>query len=336
MKVKCSLPRADTLARMSKGWTADEIPDLSGLIAVVTGGNSGIGEIECRELSLHGATVILACRNQEKGDAAAARIRSRLVGDQAAGEVEVRPLDLASLDSIRSFAAELAAERPDGIDLLVNNAGVMATPRLETEDGFEMQIGTNHFGHFALTGLLFDSLKKRPGSRIVTVSSIAARMGKLNFDDLNGRNGYRRWAAYGQSKLANLVFAIDLQSLISEAGLDMSSLAAHPGVAATNLTTAGNDLDKGIMGTLSRPFLKLNDLLLAQSAEDGALPVLRAATDPGLPGGAYIGCDGPGETRGKPVIVAPRKIAFNREVADRLWKASVAATGVEFDFSQPG
>lgn len=318
---------------MSNGWTANDIPDLSGRTAVVTGGNSGIGEIECRELALHGSRVILACRNQQKGEAAAARIRSQLDGKPGAGEVEVRSLDLASLDSIRSFAEKLNGELTDGLDLLINNAGVMAPPHLQTADGFELQIGTNHFGHFALTGLLFDSLKKRPGSRVVTVSSIAARMGKLNFDDLNSRNGYRRWAAYGQSKLANLVFALDLQSLITEAGLDMASLAAHPGVAATNLTAAGNDLDKGLMGTLSKPFLKLNDLLLAQSAEDGALPVLRAATDPNLPGGAYVGCDGRGETRGKPVIVAPRKIAFNREVADKLWKASVDATGVEFDFS---
>ena len=154
----------------------------------------------------------------------------------------------------------------------------------------------------------------------------------MNFDDLHGRKGYRRWMAYGQSKLANQIFALDLQTLIDEAGLDMKSMAAHPGVSATNLTSAGNDLDSGLMGLLSKPFLKLNDLFIAQSAEHGALPILRAATDPDLAGGSYIGCDGRGERRGKPVVVAPRKVALNREVADRLWQESVKATGVDFDF----
>ena len=303
---------------MSKGWTSNDIPDLSGQTAVVTGGNSGIGLIECRELARHGAKVILACRNEQKGDAAVAQIRSDLVQDWAGADFESFRLDLAALDSIREFAETVSAGLTDGLDLLVNNAGVMATPRLETEDGFELQIGTNHLGHFALTGRLFDSLKAKPGSRVVTVSSIAARMGKLNFDDLHGRKGYRRWQAYGQSKLANLVFALDLQAMIAEAGLDMKSMAAHPGVAATNLTSAGNDLDTGLLGHLSKPFLKLNDLLIAQDAEAGALPVLRAATDPGLAGGSYVGCDGPGETRGKPGVVAPRGLALNREVAGRL------------------
>ena len=318
---------------MSKGWSSEDMPDQSGRTVVVTGGNSGIGQIECRELARRGARVIVACRNESKGEAAVAQIRSALGSAGDAAEIEVRKLDLASLDSIREFADGISSELPDGLDLLINNAGVMATPRLETEDGFELQIGTNHLGHFALTGRLFEALKKRPDSRIVTVSSIAARMGKLDFDDLHGRKSYRRWQAYGQSKLANLVFALDLQAMITEAGLDMKSIAAHPGVAATNLTTAGNDLDPGLMGTLSKPFLKLNDLLIAQDAEAGALPVLRAATDPGLAGGSYIGCDGPGQTRGKPVVVAPRGLALNREVAGKLWQASTEATGVEYDFN---
>lgn len=318
---------------MSNGWTSNDIPDLSGRTAVVTGGNSGIGLIECRELSRHGARVILACRNEQKGNAAIAEIRSQLGTSATEAEIEVRSLDLASLESIQRFAEGVSGDLDDGLDLLVNNAGVMATPRLETEDGFELQIGTNHLGHFALTGRLFEALKARPGSRVVTVSSVAARMGRLNFDDLNGRKSYRRWQAYGQSKLANLVFALDLQAMISEAGLDMKSMAAHPGVAATNLTTAGNSLDSGLMGLLSKPALKLSDILIAQDAEAGALPVLRAATDPGLAGGTYVGCDGPGETRGKPVIVAPRKLALNRKVAGRLWQASVEATGVEYDFN---
>jgi len=309
------------------------MPDLSGKVAVVTGGNSGIGLIECRELARHGARVIIACRDQEKGDAAAADIRADLESRGHSAEVEVRRLDLASLDSVREFAEEVSGELADGLDLLVNNAGVMAPPRLETEDGFELQFGTNHLGHFALTGLLFERLKDRPGSRVVTVSSIAAKLGRLNFDDLNGKQRYGRWQAYAQSKLANLVFALDLQALINEAGLDMKSMAAHPGVAATNLTSAGNDLDNGMMGLISKPFLKLNDLVIAQSSEAGALPVLRAATDPDLAGGTYIGCDGMGERRGKPVVVAPRNLALNREVAGQLWQASVEATGVEFDFN---
>jgi len=319
---------------MSEGWTSDDMPDLNGRTAIVTGGNSGIGLIECRELARHGASLILACRNQQKGAAAEAEIRRALgpAGDDA--QIEVRRLDLASLESIRQFAESFAADHPDGLDLLVNNAGVMAPPRLETEDGFELQIGTNHLGHFALTGRLFDSLKKRPGSRVVTVSSIAARLGKLNFDDLQSQKRYSRWPAYGQSKLANQVFALDLQSLIGEAGLDMRSMAAHPGVSATNLTSAGNDLDTGLMGLLSKPFLKLNDLVVAQDAEAGALPILRAATDPGLPGGSYIGPDGRGQRRGSPVIVPPLKSALDHEAAGKLWKASIEATGVDYDFGE--
>jgi len=322
-----------SLPRMSKGWTSDDIPDLTGRTAVVTGGNSGIGLIECRELAGHGAEVILACRNLQKGAAAEREIRQALGAKGADAKIEVRRLDLASLASVDEFAKTFATEHPGGLDLLVNNAGVMAPPRLETEDGFELQIGTNHLGHFALTGRLFGSLKQKPGSRIVTVSSVAARLGKLNFDDLQSRKGYSRWPAYGQSKLANQVFALDLQSLIGEAGLDMKSMAAHPGVSATNLTSAGNDLDSSLMGLLSKPFLKLNDLLIAQDAEAGALPVLRAATDPDLAGGSYIGCDGRGQRRGKPVIVPPLKSALDHDAANKLWKASVEATGVDYDFN---
>lgn len=307
------------------------MPDLGGRVAIVTGGNSGIGLIECRELARHGARVIVACRDERKGEAAVAQIHRELGSSGDVSALEVRQLDLASLDSIRRFADGISGWT-DGVDLLVNNAGVMATPRMETEDGFELQFGTNHLGHFALTGLLFENLKARPGSRVVTVSSIAARLGRLDFQDLHGRSGYRRWPAYAQSKLANLVFALDLQTLINEAGLDMKSMAAHPGVAATNLTSAGNDLDDGLMGLVSKPFLRLNDLVIAQSSEAGALPVLRAATDPDLPGGTYVGCDGIGERRGKPVVVAPRNLALNREVAGQLWRASVEATGIDFNF----
>lgn len=318
---------------MSKGWTSDDMPDQGGRSAVVTGGNSGIGLIACRELARHGASVILACRNQQKGEEAVRQIRSDLGSAGGVARIEVRRLDLASLDSVKEFSESVDSDLPGGLDLLINNAGVMAPPQLRTEEGFELQIGTNHLGHFALTGRLFDVLKQKPESRVVTISSVAARFGKLNFDDLQSKQGYRRWAAYGQSKLANLVFALDLQALITEAGLDMKSMAAHPGVSNTNLTSAGNDLDSGLFGLVSKPFLKLSDLAFAQPPESGALPTLRAATDPGLAGGTYIGPDGLREFRGSPVVVAPRKLALNREVANRLWKESVEATGVDFDFS---
>ncbi|MBN8866877.1 MAG: SDR family oxidoreductase [Solirubrobacterales bacterium] len=320
---------------MSKGWSANDIVDLTGRTAVVTGGNSGIGLITCRELARHGARVVLACRTESKGEAAVAEIRSALGPADDEAEIEVRCLDLASLESVREFAEGLTADLPEGLDLLINNAGVMAPPHLLTADGFELQFGTNHLGHFALTGRLFDALKRKPGARVVTVSSIAARMGKIDFDDLQGERGYRRWPAYGQSKLANLIFALDFQMLLGATDLDVKSMAAHPGIAATNLTSAGNDLDSGLMGLLSKPFLRLNDLMIAQDAEHGALPSLRAATDPSLAGGSYIGPDGRGERRGDPVIVAPRKMAFNREVADRLWQVSTDLTGVEYDFGEP-
>lgn len=308
------------------------MPDLDGRTAVVTGGNSGIGLITCRELARHGAEVIVACRNEAKGEAAVAEMRSMLGEAGRDAKLEVRRLDLASLASIGEFSGSVAAGLPDGLDLLINNAGVMAPPRLTTEDGFELQFGTNHLGHYALTGLLFEDLKQKPGSRVVTVSSVAARLGKLDFDDLQSEGGYRRWPAYAQSKLANLIFALDLQALIGEAGLEMKSMAAHPGVSNTNLTSAGNDLDSSLFGLLSKPFLKLNDLAFAQSPENGALPTLRAATDPGLAGGSYIGPDGIREFRGSPVVVAPRLLALDRKVAGRLWRASVEATGVDYNF----
>jgi NAD(P)-dependent dehydrogenase (short-subunit alcohol dehydrogenase family) len=317
---------------MSTGWTSDDIPDQSGRVAVVTGGNSGIGLITCRELARHGARVILACRSEQKGEQAVRQIRSALGDAGKDVEIEIRRLDLASLESVREFAESVDADLPDGLDLLVNNAGVMATPQLRTEDGFELQFGTNHLGHFALTGRLFDALKRKQDSRIVTISSVMANRGRLNFDDLQSEEGYGRWRAYCQSKLANLVFALDLQSLIGEAGLEMKSLAAHPGVSDTNLTSAGNDLDSSLFGLVSKPFLKLSDIAFAQSPEMGALPTLRAATDPGLAGGSYIGPDGFRGFRGNPVVVTPRRLALNHEVAERLWKASVEATGVDFDF----
>ena len=316
---------------MSNSWSAEQIPDQSRRTAVVTGANSGIGLVTARELARQGATVVVACRDTDKGEAAVAEMRADLGPQGEAAAFHVRPLDLASLDSVRSFASDAIAAFPDGIDLLINNAGVMAPPRKETADGFELQFGTNHLGHFALTGLLFDELKKKPGSRVVTVSSNAHKMGKMNFDDLQSEHSYKRWNAYGQSKLANLIFAIDLQKRIDEAGLDMKSMAAHPGFAATNLGSAGTGTGNGLVNLLTTPILKVSHALIAQDAEHGALPTLFAATEP-LPGGSYIGPDGIGEHRGSPTVVAPRKVTHDHEVADKLWNESVQLTGVEFDF----
>jgi NAD(P)-dependent dehydrogenase (short-subunit alcohol dehydrogenase family) len=318
---------------MSKAWSADEIPDQSGRTAVVTGANSGIGLIAARELARHGATVVVACRDLTKAEVAVEQMRSDLgpLGDSAA--FHVHSLDLADLSSVRRFADEVTAAFPDGIDLLINNAGVMAPPRQTTADGFELQIGTNHLGHFALTGLLLDELKKRPGSRVVTVSSNAHKMGKINFDDLQSEGRYMRWNAYAQSKLANLMFAIDLQRRLSAADLDVTSMGAHPGYSATNLTTAGNSLGGNLMSIVSKPVMKVSDMVFAQDAEHGALPTLYAATVPDLPGGSYIGPDGIGEMRGAPAVVAPRKLATNAQVAARLWDESEKLTGVQYDFS---
>ncbi len=320
---------------MSKGWDPSDIADQSGKLAIVTGANSGIGLVTARELAAHGAGVVIACRAAGKGNVAAEKIRAAMgpAGDEA--DLVVRELDLASLASVREFAEDINAEF-DRIDLLINNAGVMAPPRHETADGFELQLGTNHLGHFALTGLLLERLKAAPAARVVTISSIAAKRGSIDFDDLQSVDGYNRWAAYGQSKLANLIFALDLQTRLAEAGLDMKSIAAHPGYAATNLTTAGNDLGSSLFSVISKPVMKIGDLLLAQDSEHGALPTLYAATMPELPGGSYIGPDGIGEMRGHPTIVAPRKLAHDVTVADRLWRESERLTGVEYDFGSAG
>lgn len=317
---------------MSKGWSSEDIPDQSGRVAVVTGANSGIGLVAARELAGHGATVVVACRDTSKGDAAVEEMRSALGPAGEGAALHVRKLDLADLDSVREFAAGVIAAFPDGIDFLINNAGVMAPPRKETADGFELQFGTNHLGHFALTGLLFDQLKKKPDSRVVTVSSNAHKMGKIDFDDLQHEESYRRWSVYGQSKLANLIFALDLQKRIDEAGLKMKSMAAHPGLSSTNLGSAGTGTGSGIFNLLTTPVLKFSNAFLAQDAEHGALPTLYAATVANLTGGSYIGPDGIGEHRGSPTIVAPRKVAHNDEVAARLWGESVKLTGVDFDF----
>ena len=306
---------------MSGKWTADRIPDQSGRTAIVTGANSGLGLETAKELARHGAAVVLACRDATKADAAAA-----LVGAAAPrATVTVESLDLGSLASVRAFA-ERALAANERIDLLVNNAGVMAPPRRETADGFELQLGTNHLGHFALTGLLLDRLRATPGARVVTLSSGAHRIGRIRFDDLQGERGYNRWRWYGQSKLANLLFALELDRRLRAAGSELLSVAAHPGYAATHLQSAAAP-------RLDRLFMKLTNALVAQSAAMGALPTLYAATEPSVRGGDFIGPDGIGEQRGHPKVVHGSAASADTAVAARLWTVSEELTGVTYDLT---
>ncbi len=309
-------------------WTAKDIPSQRGRTAVVTGANVGLGLETATELARAGATVVLAARDPARAESAIASIGSSIPD----ADVRFVPLDLASLASVAEFSEAVATTFPDGLDLLINNAGVMMPPRRETEDGFELQLGTNHLGHFALTGRLLPMMGDRDGSRVVTVSSGMARMGQIDFDDLQGRQSYSRTGAYAQSKLANLVFALDLDDRLENSGLKTRSMGAHPGYAATNLQAAGPRIGGGLGSTLAAPFMALGHRLLAQSAEAGALPTLRAATEPGLAGGTYIGPDGPGEMRGSPVPVKPVETASDPEVAERLWEASVELSGVDYPF----
>jgi len=301
-------------------WKAGDIPDQSGRVAVVTGGNAGLGYQAALELARHGARVILACRSTDKGAAAAAAIRREVPG----GDVQAAPLDLASLDSVRGLAASLAGGAP--IDLLINNAGVMATPRRATADGFELQLGTNHFGHFALTGLLLPRLLAAPAPRVVTLSSTLHAYGTITFDDLNSERRYNRYRAYSQAKLANLLFALELDRRARQAGAALTSVAAHPGYAATSLQTASIGLAP------LRATMAAANKLFAVSPRQGALPTLCAATLPGLPGGSYIGPAKLGGYRGTPGYNTPSKHATDPATATRLWQASEHATGITITF----
>jgi NAD(P)-dependent dehydrogenase (short-subunit alcohol dehydrogenase family) len=304
---------------VSAKWTSDQIPDQSGRTAVVTGANSGLGLVAARELARAGAHVVLACRNLEKGTEAARTIESAMPG----ASIEVSALDLGSLDAVRSFASTFGSTHA-ALDLLINNAGVMAPPRRQTTDGFELQIGTNHLGHFALTGLLIGTMEGRDDARVVTVSSGAHRVGRIDFDDPHHERSYNRWLAYGQSKLANLLFAFELDRRLRSAGSSIRSLAAHPGYAATNLQTAAPPL-------LDRLAMTVTNLLVAQSADMGALPILYAATYPDLPGGTFVGPDGLAEQRGYPKPVSASRAARDEAVAARLWTVSEELTGVHFE-----
>jgi NAD(P)-dependent dehydrogenase (short-subunit alcohol dehydrogenase family) len=304
-------------------WTADDLPDLSGKKIIVTGGNSGIGYEAALQFARKGAEVVLACRNLEKAGAAAAQIKAAYPAASASPMV----LDLASLASIREFAATYRAGHRT-LDILVNNAGVMAIPYARTADGFEMQFGTNHLGHFALTGLLLEPILAAPGARVVTVSSGAHRMGSIRFDDLNWEHGYAKWRAYGQSKLANLLFTLELQRRIGAHAAKLFAVACHPGYAATNLQAAGPRLEGS---AFMESLFSVANRVMAQSAAMGALPTLYAAAAPEVRGGDYIGPDGIAEMWGNPTRVKRSAAAMDQTTATRLWNVSEQMTGVHYD-----
>jgi NAD(P)-dependent dehydrogenase (short-subunit alcohol dehydrogenase family) len=285
-------------------WTAQDIPQQDGRTFVITGANSGIGLEAARALGAAGAHVVVACRDTSKGEHAVAVLD---------GDFDVRRLDLADLSSVHAFADALECD----VDVLINNAGVMAVPRAKTVDGFELQLGTNHLGHFALTGLLLARIR----DRVVTISSQAHRTGRINFGDLQSERHYQRWIAYGQSKLANLLFMMELQRRLDAAGSPLRSVAAHPGYSATNLQFHTQSIQDQLMGVANK--------LIAQSAAMGALPTLYAATAD-VPGAAYIGPDGLFEQRGHPKLVDMSGAAKNADNARRLWELSEELTGVSF------
>jgi NAD(P)-dependent dehydrogenase (short-subunit alcohol dehydrogenase family) len=289
----------------SSAWTAADLPDLSGRTIVVTGASSGLGAVTARELARAGAHTVLAVRDTAKGE----RVAAAFTGDW-----EVRELDLASLASVRAFAADWSGD----LDVLINNAGIMAVPQAKTVDGFEAQIGTNHLGHFALTNLLLGHIT----DRVVSVSSGAHRIGKMRLDDLNWeRRRYDRWRIYGQTKLANLLFTSELQRRLEAAGSSVRAVAAHPGYASTHLQShTGSRINHLLFNTIG-------NRLLAQSEEMGALPTLYAATQD-IPGNAFVGPDGFMEQRGHPRLVGRTKAAKSTDDARRLWELSEELTGV--------
>ena len=309
--------------RNSQGdrWTEADVPVQRGRTAVVTGANTGLGFETARVLATRGAQVVLACRNLGQAKEAAARILSSRPHPAPPVDVQAVRLDLASLASVREAAEEIGSAYGP-VDLLINNAGVMMTPYRRTDDGFELQLGVNHLGHFALTGLLLGQMLGRAGSRVITVSSNGHKSGRIDFDDLQSQQRYRRMAAYYQSKLANLMFTYELQRRLAGAEAQTQALAAHPGKARTELT-------RYLPG-----WLRLEDLVieqpLGQSAAMGALATLRAAADPAARGGEYYGPGGRGELKGYPRLVASTERARDVEAQQRLWQESERLTGVSY------
>ncbi|TRO69441.1 oxidoreductase [Streptomyces sp. IB201691-2A2] len=304
------------------GWNARDIPDQSGRTVVVTGANSGIGYVTARELARRGARVVLACRSESRGTEAA----DRLAIEVPDAEAEFAPLDLGDLDSVREF--EAAYRRKYGrLDLLVNNAGVMALPQGRTADGFETQFGVNHLGHFALTGLLLPALLATPGARVVSVSSFMHALANIDINDLNSERKYGRWTAYERSKTANLLFVHELARRLAAIGSDVVAAAAHPGYAATNLMTVAPRME-GRKG--SERFMEIGSRFVAQSAEAGALPTLYAATAPGVRPDSFTGPSILG-FRGSPARSLRAKWTLNDRAGQRLWEESERLTGVTYD-----
>ncbi|MGE2726443.1 SDR family NAD(P)-dependent oxidoreductase [Mycolicibacterium pulveris] len=301
---------------MTAKWTAADVPDQSGRVAIVTGANSGLGYDTAAVLADNGAHVVLAVRDLDKGRRAVEKIKAASPN----ADVTLQELDLSSLNSVRKAADELRAAYPR-IDLLINNAGVMYVPRRETtEDGFEMQFGTNHLGHFALTGLLLENLLPVGGSRVVTVSSVGHRaLARIHFEDPHLERKYNRVEAYGQSKLANLLFTYELARRLKAKEAPTIAVAAHPGLSDTELMRHLPDFIPSILWKI-----------VGQPAAMGALPTLRAATDPAVQGGQYYGPDGIGESRGHPKLVASSAQSHNQDIQRRLWTMSEELTGVTF------
>lgn len=305
-------------------WTTDEIPDQTGRLAVVTGANSGLGLVTARELARHGARVVLAVRTMDKGERAARTIRDLVPG----ALVDVRRLDLSSLASVRAFAAEFTGQFP-ALDLLINNAGIMMTPAgARTADGYELQLATNHLGHFALTGLLLEALGRGAAPRVVTVSSNEHKQGHIDFDDLQLERSYSPRKAYRQSKMANAVFGIELDRRLRVAASPIVSVLAHPGYSDTNLQSTGP-------AGLSAFVMKIGNAVLAQPVDRGALPQLYAATAPSVEGGQYYGPAGFQEMRGDPTEVKAVPEAHDLEIGRRLWDVSEELTGVTFPLPVP-
>ncbi|QKQ98430.1 SDR family NAD(P)-dependent oxidoreductase [Candidatus Nanohaloarchaea archaeon] len=304
-------------------WTAEEMPNLEGKTALVTGANSGIGFEATKKLARKNAEVVMACRKKEKGLEAKEEIEAEIEGP----DLRVMQVDLASLDSIHETAEKFKSEY-EKLDLLFNNAGVMAIPRRETEDGFEYQIGVNHLGHYALTGLLLEKLENADDeARIISQSSIAHENGDINFEDINHEKSYDRMQAYSDSKLANILFAKELDRKLKEDDLDIKAIASHPGVSHTNLFNAEESQHNIIVTKLMGLGLKL----FGQSPEKGCLPMLYAATSEEIEGGEFIGPDGFKAIRGSPERQIPSEKAQDEKLAERLWEKSGEMTGVEYN-----
>jgi NAD(P)-dependent dehydrogenase (short-subunit alcohol dehydrogenase family) len=315
---------------MERGdWTAASMPELSDRVVVVTGANSGLGFEATRAFAGAGATVVMACRSVDRG----ADARREVLDERPDASLAVEELDLAALDSVRSFADRFEAEYDD-LHLLCNNAGVMAIPRRETADGFETQFGVNHLGHFALTGLLLPRLVETDGeARVVTQSSGLHERGEMDFEDLHGERSYDKWDAYGRSKLANVLFAYELDRRLEAAGVDdVASVACHPGYAATNLQYRGPEAEGS---RVRKATMRVANAVFAQSAERGALPMLYAATAPGIEGGEYVGPGGLFDMRGYPELQRSSDRSYDRGTARRLWTISEESTGVAYPFDDP-